>query len=58
MENIKRKDKHAYRLSYAYEVGSSFDPDMEDVARWERELNGTYICFCFARWIITNHGHT
>jgi hypothetical protein len=43
MENIKRKDKHAYRLSYAYEVGSSFDPDMEDVARWERELNGIYI---------------
>jgi len=40
MINTSRKDKHSYRLSYAYEVGSSVDPDMEDVGRWEDELRG------------------
>lgn len=39
MENINRKDRHSYRVSYAQEVGSSFDPDMEDIDRWEEELH-------------------
>jgi len=39
MVNTSRKQKHSYRLSYAYEVGSSIDPDMEDVGRWEDELH-------------------
>jgi len=38
MSNASRKHKHSYRLSYAHEVGSSFDPDIEDVSRWEDEL--------------------
>ncbi|KAF8628067.1 hypothetical protein AX17_006070 [Amanita inopinata Kibby_2008] len=38
MESSQRKKQHAYRVSYALEVGSSFDPDMEDVATWEEEL--------------------
>ena len=41
MQNVKRKTYHSYRLSYAHEVGSSFDPDMEDVGGWEHELRGT-----------------
>ncbi|KAF8871574.1 hypothetical protein BD779DRAFT_1576005 [Infundibulicybe gibba] len=40
MENSTRKSRHSYRLSYEHEVGSSFDPDMEDVDRWE-EIMGT-----------------
>ena len=41
VESAKRKQRHAYRLSYAHDVGSSFDPDMEDPQSWETELNGT-----------------
>lgn len=41
MVNASRKAKHAYRISYALDVGSSFDPDMEDVDVWEAELNGS-----------------
>lgn len=41
MLNTSRKQKHSYRLSYAYEVGSSVDPDIEDVGQWEDELQGT-----------------
>ncbi|KAF9525440.1 hypothetical protein CPB83DRAFT_897039 [Crepidotus variabilis] len=36
--NAERKEKHAYRLSYAREVGSSFDPDLEEVDRLEQEF--------------------
>ncbi|KAG2140695.1 hypothetical protein DEU56DRAFT_798284 [Suillus clintonianus] len=36
--NAAHKKTHEYRLSYSYDVGSSFDPDMEDVNRWESEL--------------------
>ncbi|KAJ2928441.1 hypothetical protein H1R20_g8650, partial [Candolleomyces eurysporus] len=36
--NMNRKMQHAYRVSYAHEIGSSFDPDIEDVSRWEEEL--------------------
>lgn len=40
MNNAARKSQHSYRVSYAEDVGSSFDPDMEDVAAWEQELHG------------------
>ncbi|KAF9558560.1 hypothetical protein CPC08DRAFT_751378 [Agrocybe pediades] len=40
--NANRKQTHSYRVSYALEVGSSFDPDLEDVDRWEQELSGGY----------------
>ncbi|KDR72740.1 hypothetical protein GALMADRAFT_252956 [Galerina marginata CBS 339.88] len=38
MNNVSRKQTHSYRVSYAQEVGSSFDPDLEDVSSWEQEL--------------------
>ena len=38
MANATRKERHAYRVSYAQEVGSSIDPDIEDVGTWEQEL--------------------
>ena len=40
MANATRKERHSYKLSYAQEVGSSIDPDLEDVASWEQELAG------------------
>ncbi|THH01282.1 hypothetical protein EW026_g1375 [Hermanssonia centrifuga] len=40
MSSVNSKRKHQYRLSYAHDVGSSFDPDMEDVGQWEQELQG------------------
>jgi hypothetical protein len=43
MANATRKEHHSYRVSYAQEVGSSFDPDLEDVATWEQELAGMYM---------------
>ena len=33
MQNAKRKIYHSYRLSYAHEVGSSFDPDLDVPAK-------------------------
>ena len=41
MANASRKEVHSYRISYAQEVGSSIDPDLEDVASWEQELTVT-----------------
>ncbi|RPD65608.1 hypothetical protein L227DRAFT_570899 [Lentinus tigrinus ALCF2SS1-6] len=38
VESAKRKERHQYRLSYAQDVGSSWDPDMEDPADWENEV--------------------
>ncbi|KIJ63820.1 hypothetical protein HYDPIDRAFT_112790 [Hydnomerulius pinastri MD-312] len=38
MQSTSHKKKHSYRLSYSLEVGSSFDPDMEEASTWEREL--------------------
>ncbi|KAF8632693.1 hypothetical protein AX15_001746 [Amanita polypyramis BW_CC] len=38
IESSHRRRQHAYRISYALEVGSSFDPDMEDMGKWEEEL--------------------
>ncbi|KAJ3797641.1 hypothetical protein GGU11DRAFT_683208 [Lentinula aff. detonsa] len=40
MMNQARQQRHAYLRSYYAEVGSSFDPDLEDAAAWERELHG------------------
>ena len=41
MANASRKEVHSYRISYAQEVGSSIDPDLEDIASWEQELTVT-----------------
>lgn len=35
MLDEKRKLAHSYAVSYEMEVGSSFDPNMEDLSRWE-----------------------
>ena len=42
MQSTNHKKKHSYRVSYALEVGSSFDPDMEDPSSWESELQGKF----------------
>ncbi|KAH7878201.1 uncharacterized protein C8R40DRAFT_1222017 [Lentinula edodes] len=42
MINQSHKQRHAYLRSYYSEVGSSFDPDMEDAAEWEHELHGMF----------------
>ncbi|KAG7453060.1 uncharacterized protein BT62DRAFT_925600 [Guyanagaster necrorhizus] len=39
VEHANRRTQHAYKLSYANEVGSSLDPDMEDLGAWEAELH-------------------
>lgn len=49
MSNVNRKERHSYKVSYAYDVGSSFDPDMENINDWEQELAGvlhmsTFLC--------------
>ncbi|KAE9403561.1 hypothetical protein BT96DRAFT_1016950 [Gymnopus androsaceus JB14] len=38
MLNQAHQQRHAFRRSYYADVGSSFDPDMEDVTVWEQEL--------------------
>jgi len=38
MASAKHKAQHNFRLSYQLSVGSSLDPDMEDIAGWEHEL--------------------
>ena len=40
MASARHKQQHNFRLSYQLEVGSSVDPDMEDISRWEHELQG------------------
>ena len=40
MASAKHKQQHNFRLSYQLEVGSSVDPDMEDISHWEQELEG------------------
>ncbi|KAI9508243.1 hypothetical protein F5148DRAFT_1284263 [Russula earlei] len=37
--SAKRKQHYSYRLSFQDEVGSSLDPDMEDITEWERFLS-------------------
>ncbi|KAI5117281.1 hypothetical protein M0805_005606 [Coniferiporia weirii] len=39
VKNERRKLTHAYALSYELDVGSSFDPDIEDVAEWEEHVH-------------------
>lgn len=53
MTSIRHKEKHSYRLSYQQEVGSSFDPDMEDMDEWERFLKGLIPSSCSC-WFITD----
>ncbi|KIK70050.1 hypothetical protein GYMLUDRAFT_67307 [Collybiopsis luxurians FD-317 M1] len=36
--NQARKERQEYRRSYYADVGSSFDPDLEDITAWEDEL--------------------
>ncbi|TCD68753.1 hypothetical protein EIP91_009899 [Steccherinum ochraceum] len=38
MQSVNKKQKHQYKVSYQHDVGSSFDPDLEDVVEWEEEL--------------------
>ncbi|KAI0694197.1 hypothetical protein BC835DRAFT_1415451 [Cytidiella melzeri] len=38
MASVKHQRQHSYRVSYAQDVGSSFDPDIEDLDQWEHEL--------------------
>ena len=40
MQSVNKKQKHQYRLSYQQDVGSSFDPELDDIAEWENELKG------------------
>jgi hypothetical protein len=40
MAQTNRKLDHQFRLSYAEEVGSSFDPNIEDVNEWENLIQG------------------
>jgi hypothetical protein len=56
MENASCKQKHSYRLSYAYEVGRSLDPDIENIGRWEEELQGVHFFFSssWKRTIVLN----
>lgn len=39
--SASQKNRYSYRLSFQNEVGSSIDPDMEDIAAWEHSLRGT-----------------
>jgi hypothetical protein len=47
MDSVRHKERHSYRLSFQNEVGSSLDPDMEDIAEWERNLHGTLTRYAF-----------
>ncbi|KAH8097075.1 hypothetical protein BXZ70DRAFT_944181 [Cristinia sonorae] len=38
MKTVNHKQKYQYKLSYQHDVGSSFDPELEDVDEWENEL--------------------
>jgi hypothetical protein len=45
IDSAKHKQRYSYRLSFQNDVGSSIDPDMEDVAEWERNLQGAVTCY-------------
>jgi len=38
MNSVQHRQRHSYRLSFQNEVGSSLDPNIEDIAEWERKL--------------------
>ena len=40
MLNQAYQQRQALRRSYYAQVGSSFDPNTEDVTAWEQEVNG------------------
>lgn len=40
MMNQAHQQRHTFLHSYYADVGSSFDPDMEDATAWEQELDG------------------
>ncbi len=44
--SARHKQRHSYRLSFQEEVGSSFDPDMDDIAHLERTLQGAVARDC------------
>lgn len=46
MQTVDKKQKHQYKLSYQHDVGSSFDPELEDVVEWEEALKGTWHIHC------------
>jgi len=41
MVNAARRERQSYRVLYAQEIGSPFDPDSEDINEWEQDLNET-----------------
>ena len=47
--NTNRRQQHSYRVSYEVEVGSSFDPNLEDADVWEQELAGE---IAFASYLV------
>ena len=53
MENTNRRHLHSYRVSYATEVGSSFDPNLDDADAWEQDLVGKN-CRFFVPTTLTN----
>lgn len=42
MANTNHKRQHTYRVSFQDDVGSSWDPDMEN---WEQELRMSHVHF-------------
>lgn len=46
MKSVQHRQRHSYRLSFQNEVGSSLDPNIEDIAEWERKLQGTVTRNC------------
>lgn len=41
VHEAERKKEHSYRVSFQQDVGSSFDPAMEDPAEWEQDLRAS-----------------
>lgn len=41
VREAERKRDYSYRVSFQQDVGSSFDPALEDPAEWEHDLRGT-----------------
>ena len=53
----KRKQQYAYSVSYQRDVGSSFDPVLEEeaeTAEWEEEIDGMFLYAAFTGF---SHGH-
>lgn len=40
MASVEHQRKHSYKVSYSWDVGSSFDPNIEEEIEWEKELKG------------------